>query len=680
MRLPEARRPSCISSRRAAAFARALSRVFLAAPALASVLLGSEPARSAVLPLGPDGGSLLCSGRSGRRTPRAALPDGTGGWLVVTRDPMTDPVNPPDGGDDIGLLHLDASLAPLPVNNDPGGDDPCGALLVGGAGNQTPFDAFAIAPGRFVVIGLEIALDHTAPGRVFATGFDGGGRPLFPGFIVTPADPLVRSNFPFGAPDGAGGFFFGWMEPAPNTPIVGRVLVARFDGTGQPLWPSPIVLSTTLLAYSSFSRAVADGSGGVFASWIEPFPGDPDGYQPRVQHLDAAGAATLPAGGVRIDPARRITDPAVLAPWRQTATAGVGSTSGGVIALAIAEVTRAHLILADGTRPWGATGRLVMPGQTGLQPNDVAFAAAPDGSIRVTWIETDGFMLDRLMARRLDPDGRMPWPEPVVMIETIGMLERSEVVMPDGTLMVAAAVTALDMPAAPGDIIAQAIDGRGRTKTAVAGFDVSRADRLQSNPILMPAAGGAAPLLWVDKRAGVGVDGADNYFSQSLAYTSAPRLAPPSFTPLLRQGRPIVVTIEGDDLAADLTATMCTGVEVLSVAVDPLQIDGPGDRLMITMRAAANAPLGPRALRIINPDGSAAEVPAVVNVTLDPARIDIDGSGRADGHDLVVLASSFGRAVGETGYATAADIDGSGLVDGLDLALLAARFGDRVEQ
>ena len=517
MRLPEARRPSCISSRRAAAFACALFRVALAAAAMAAALVGSDPAIVAVLPIGPDGGSLLCSGRSGRRTPRVALGDG------------------------------------------------------------------------------------------------------------------------------AGGFFLGWQEHAPNSTIVGRVLVARFDGTGQPLWPAPAVLSTTLLAQSPFSRAVADGSGGLFASWLEPFPGNPDGYQPRMQHLDAAGTATMPAGGVRIDPARRIFDPVVLAPWRPTATAGAGGIGGG----GIAEVTRAHLILADGPRPWGATGRLVMPGQTGLQPNDVAFALAPDGSLRVTWIETDGFMLDRLMARRLDPDGRMPWPEPVAMLEAIGMLERSEVVMPDGALLVAAAVTTLDMRAAPGDIIAQAIDARGRTKTAVAGFDVCRADRLQSNPIFMPASGAPASLLWVDKRAGVGVDGADNYFTQSLAYTSAPRLAPPSFTALLRQGRPIVVTIEGDDLAADLTATMGAGIEVLSAAVDPIQVDGPGDRLLITLCAAANAPFGPRALRIINPDGSAAEAPAVVNVTLDSARIDIDGSR---------------------------------LVDGLDLALLAGRFGGRVEQ
>jgi hypothetical protein len=239
----------------------------------------------------------------------------------------------------------------------------------------------------------------------------------------------------------------------------------------------------------------------------------------------------------------------------------------------------------------------------------------------------------------------MPWPEPVVLLETNAVLERSEEVLPDGTLVVAAAVIALERPAAPGDIIAQAIDARGRTKTAVAGLDVCRADRLQSNPILMPAAGGIAGLIWVDNRAGVGVDGAGSYFTQSLAYTSAPRLAPPPFTPFLRQGRLLTTTIEGDDLAAGLAATMGAGLEVLSVAVDPLQIDGPGDRLAITVRAAANAPLGPRALRITNPDGGAAEMPAVVNVALDPARNDIDGSGLIDGLDLALLAGRFGGRV-----------------------------------
>jgi len=49
MRLPEARRPSCISSRRAAAFARASFRVRLAAAAIAAALVGSDSARAAML-------------------------------------------------------------------------------------------------------------------------------------------------------------------------------------------------------------------------------------------------------------------------------------------------------------------------------------------------------------------------------------------------------------------------------------------------------------------------------------------------------------------------------------------------------------------------------------------------------------------------------------------------------
>jgi hypothetical protein len=179
---------------------------------------------------------------------------------------------------------------------------------------------------------------------------------------------------------------------------------------------------------------------------------------------------------------------------------------------------------------------------------------------------------------------------------------------------------------------------------------------------------------------GIGVDEADSYFTRALAWTSAPRLAPPSVLPSLRQGDDLVLVIEGDDLAAGLAATAGAGLAITSIATEPILADGPGDRLVLAVRAAANARLGPRGLAIVNPDGGAFDLPAVLVVTLDPARIDIDGSGRADGYDLFVLAASFGRSVSDPGYAPAADIDGSGLVDGFDLALLAGKFGQRISR
>jgi len=54
---------------------------------------------------------------------------------------------------------------------------------------------------------------------------------------------------------------------------------------------------------------------------------------------------------------------------------------------------------------------------------------------------------------------------------------------------------------------------------------------------------------------------------------------------------------------------------------------------------------------------------------------DVDGDGRVDGVDLVLLARAFGATRGSSRYDRDADLDDSGTVDGQDLAILASNFG-----
>ena len=56
-------------------------------------------------------------------------------------------------------------------------------------------------------------------------------------------------------------------------------------------------------------------------------------------------------------------------------------------------------------------------------------------------------------------------------------------------------------------------------------------------------------------------------------------------------------------------------------------------------------------------------------------RGDIDKNGRVDGHDLVLLAFSFGSSRGNSRYREAHDLDNDGFVGGSDLAILATNFG-----
>jgi lysophospholipase L1-like esterase len=54
---------------------------------------------------------------------------------------------------------------------------------------------------------------------------------------------------------------------------------------------------------------------------------------------------------------------------------------------------------------------------------------------------------------------------------------------------------------------------------------------------------------------------------------------------------------------------------------------------------------------------------------------DVNGDGRVDGADLILLGLHFGALRGTANYSAAADLNSDGAIDGLDLAILAANFG-----
>jgi hypothetical protein len=97
--------------------------------------------------------------------------------------------------------------------------------------------------------------------------------------------------------------------------------------------------------------------------------------------------------------------------------------------------------------------------------------------------------------------------------------------------------------------------------------------------------------------------------------------------------------------------------------------------LDIGVSVAADAPLGPRRIHVVNTDGF--EVYSDVFFGVLPPRIatDIDGTGRVDGFDLARLARAFGATYPDPRYDTLVDLDGDGDVDGLDLTRLADNFG-----
>ena len=631
------------------------------------LVLAARGARADILPLLGADGRLLCGGRSGARTAVASLPEGDG-HVVLTRDARLDPEAAPDAGLDIGILRLDAGLLPRPVNDGPAGADPCGTLLLGGTGEQRIRAAFAMSTGRYLIAGDEIPPDPDQPSRIFAFAFDASAAPLWPGVVLTPADPASPSMASFAAPDGAGGFFLGWQESTDPGGLSGVVAIDRFGADGVAAWTSPVILSSPGGASARDTQIAPDGAGGAFVSWGEWRDA---GALPLVllQHLDRSGARLFAGEGVMVDPGLATAPPVTLVPGPR-----------GLLVLSLSDRPRARLFTPAGLPAWGAGGLPLTPDDA-ITRSDLHALTAP-GSTYVTWMESPVAGGGRVAVVRLLADGSPAWPSPRVLLERPDLIARTEALLPDGGLVAAAMVRAA-ASGDPADLVVQAIDPRGRIRAGPAGAPLARVPGTQAHPLfLLPATddappGAAAPapgVLWSDSRPGTGVFGADAWFTQALLVTSAPRIdAPPPID--LRQGEERNVTLTGEDLEPGLTADAGQGIDARVVSVGPLSATGPGDRLVLRLVARDDSALGPRALRITNADGGTTCAPDVLSVTLDTGRIDIDGSGRADGRDLALLARSFGREAGEPGYDGSADFDGSGIVDGFDLALLSGWFG-----
>jgi hypothetical protein len=663
-RPPGTPRPLRVSSRGAAALAPGAR----AAVGLLVFCAAQSPARADILPLLGANGRLLCAGRSGARTAVAALPD-RDGFVVLTRDARLDPEAPPDAGLDVGILRLDAGLLPRPVRDAPGADDPCGTLLLGGTGEQRIRTAFATSPGRFLIAGDEIPPDPDQPSRIFAFAFDASATPLWPDVVLAPADPASPSTAAFAAPDGAGGFFLGWQESTDPGGLSGRVMIDRFQAEGVAAWPSPVVLSSTSGASARDTQIAPDGSGGVFVVWSE---WRATGAFPLIllQHLDGSGACRFASQGVPLDPALSTGPPVALVAGPR-----------GLLVLSLSERPRVWSFTQGGA-PTSQAGGIPLSPADATTRTDLHAIAAP-GSTYVTWMESPPSGGRRLAIARLLPDGTPAWPSPRLLLDRPDLMARTETILGDGGLFTAAMVRASGS-GDPTDLVVQAMDPRGRIKIGTEGAPLAVVAGTQAHPLfLAPAPDAASPgdatptlgLLWSDSRPGTGVAGADAWFTQSLRVLSAPRLDPPAPVPELRQGEALTLMLAGDDLQPGLTADAGPGIEVRIVAVGPRSADGPTDDLVVSLAARVDAAIGPRALRIRNPDGGATTAADIAFVTLDTGRLDIDGSGRADGRDLALLARTFGRARDDPGYDATADFDGSGLVDGVDLALLSGWFG-----
>lgn len=162
-----------------------------------------------------------------------------------------------------------------------------------------------------------------------------------------------------------------------------------------------------------------------------------------------------------------------------------------------------------------------------------------------------------------------------------------------------------------------------------------------------------------------------------------------SIPPVLGLTQPVMFTTEvprntniqmeiwdfGAGLDLDATRIAVNGIPVVA------EISGNGDRASIFYN-----PPGPLSGEIVvqlqsqdlaSPPNTIDEdvFAFVVEGAGQPLVGDVDGSGRVDGVDLILLALAYGSAAGDARYNPGADLDGNGIVDAADLSLLSKNFG-----
>lgn len=632
------------------------------------------PAGTALLE--PDG-RVFCSGRPGGRAVRAAVPDGRGGFLLVTTDDAGSGLFPAAESWDIGLIHLDESLRPLGVGDGLGSLDACGAIISGGRGAQAPSAALPWAGAGLLLVAED---ESQGVARVILQAFDDDGAPRFGSRPIVISDPGIESRFPALIPDGTGGFLCAWSEIRRAVGGEDRLLLQRLSGGGEPSWAAPSVVTESAYLFSALATLAPDGEGGAYLTWSEARPDSETaaGYHPRLLRIGADGRPVWDGG------ARRLLEDGYADLDVRLATDG----SGGVLAFFGAGPLRAQRFSPSGERLWGAGGIVLSDPAVAAPASAPEITEGGDGTLYVAWLQDGAGTGARVLVRRLARDGALPWPSPIVALDQPLAAGRPSLALLNGGSL---AMAWEDVRQGPGadrsDIYAQVIDRRGRAKAPPDGAPVVTAAGRQGEPVLLaPLAGTAAEgkggpaevaVVWSDTRLASLMGPSASFFLQRLAFTSAPTLDPPAAALEASQGARLDLTVHGDDLQPGLVADAGIAVTILEATPAADSAEGPGDSLRLVVEIDPAAPTGTRDLGLKNPDGGSTHLPRLFTVRLDARRIDIDGSGRVDGHDLAVLARSFGRSRGEERYAPEADIDGSGQIDGADLALLASRFGSQ---
>lgn len=246
-------------------------------------------------------------------------------------------------------------------------------------------------------------------------------------------------------------------------PVSARAWPTDPDSGGVPVAVAP--------GPQSFVTARADGAGGVFVTWRDDRPGDPNG-DVYAQHLTLSGAPVWAANGAPVCTNAALQDRPAPCPDGAGGLFVAWSDWRGYDV----DVWAQHLG-AGAARLWSADGYRVSRGD-GLEDN-VSVAPSGDGCI-VVWQHTPSGVPNqrRVYAQRLDAAGLAKWGTGGLVVPGPGTEQTLPASAPDGA---GGVIVAWAQPTYPRVVRAQRLSAAGVPLWGAAGIAVSDTTRSHSN-------------------------------------------------------------------------------------------------------------------------------------------------------------------------------------------------------
>jgi hypothetical protein len=301
-------------------------------------------------------------------------------------------------------------------------------------------------------------------------------------------------------PDGATGVLAVWRsrEGADSYGIRAQHL----DANGTSGWgASGVLVRSAGPVVPQTPLAVADGQGGVLASWVQSGSGA-TGWEIRSQHVGSSGAIAMDPLGL------------VLAsgPNMYRLASATDGAHGAVVAWSVREsaslsCVRAQRVAPDGQMLWPLPG-LLLGTNTFTTPNYILACPSLTGDVIVAWKQADlSEVPTRIQAQRVDPTGTPQWPDGGVTVSRPTVVDLFSIVMcSDGS---GGAILAYeDQAGSPPegiyeyDLAAARVTGEGDAPWGPYGVTISNAHGPQEFPEITADGTGGAIIGWRDERWG----------------------------------------------------------------------------------------------------------------------------------------------------------------------------------